>query len=311
MIYTWKCKRYEINSRALKTCYKTLDMTALAIDFSPDPVSQGNISGPAIKLKSPARHQYSSSDFVRSVWCPKWPREAHNWIIRKKKYIWPTVDTISEVLQNGCHVVFVQHRNCRDDREQWRFSFSVAEIILLQSWTQIQQIVYHLLRFFIKRELIHKDCPKEDEVLCSYHLKTLMLWTCEEMPPEWWNSSSVIVKCCELLKKLSKWVKERHCPNYFIPEANLFHEPSRSTILFKIERRIYEFYNSEVLCRWFVENYIAPLFSSDLPVGGTIKATLHFVNSVLLDRILELRKGLKSKSLEFLLTSTFQQCQHC
>src|SRR6218665_2006902 len=39
MIYTWKCKRYEINSRASKTCYKTLDMTALATDFSPDPMS--------------------------------------------------------------------------------------------------------------------------------------------------------------------------------------------------------------------------------------------------------------------------------
>src|SRR6218665_1406430 len=61
---------------------------------------------------------------------------------------------------------------------QWRFSFSVAEVILLQSWTQTQQIVYHFLRFFAKRELIQKDCPKEDEVLCTYHLKTLMSKIC-------------------------------------------------------------------------------------------------------------------------------------
>ena len=113
--------------------------------------------------------------------------------------------------------------------------FQFAEVILLQSWTQIQQIVYHLLRFFAKRELIQKDCPKEDEVLCTYHLKTLMLWTCEEMSPEWWNSSSVIAICCELLKKLSEWLKRRYCPNYFIPEANLFHEPSSSTMLERLK----------------------------------------------------------------------------
>ena len=163
-------------------------------------------------------------DTVPSVWCPQWPREAQDWPKRPRDYGWPTTDTISEVVQNGCHVVYVQHRSCRDDKQQWRLSFSFAEVILLQSWTQVQQIVYHLLRFFAKRELIQKDCPKEDEVLCTYHLKTLMLWTCEEMSPEWWNSSSVIAICCELLKKLSEWLKRRYCPNYFIPEANLFHE---------------------------------------------------------------------------------------
>src|SRR6218665_1192031 len=112
-----------------------------------------------------------------------------------------------EVVQNGCHVVCVKHRSCRNDKYQWRFSFSLAEVILLQSWTQTQQIVYHLLRFLSKRELIQKDCPKEDEVLCTYHLKTLMLWACEQKSPEWWNSSSVISICSELLKMLSKLFK--------------------------------------------------------------------------------------------------------
>src|SRR6218665_2585494 len=90
------------------------------------------------------------------------------------------MDTISEVVQNGCRIVYVQHRSCRNELLQWRLSFSLAEIILLKSWTKTQQIVYHLLRFFAKRELIQKDSPKEDEAICTYHLKTLMLWTCEQ-----------------------------------------------------------------------------------------------------------------------------------
>src|SRR5688572_12739124 len=161
-------------------------------------------------------------------------------------------------MQHGCHVVYVQHRACRNDEGQWRLSFSVAEVILLQSWTQIQQIVYHLLRFIAKREIIQKDCPKEDEVLCMYHLKTLMLWTCEKMSPEWWNSAPVIEICCKLLQKLSECLKSRYFPNYFIPEANLFHEPQSLTLLDKTERRLDELCNSDILCNWFVENYILP-----------------------------------------------------
>ena len=211
-------------------------------------------------------------DSVKSMWCPQWPREAQDWPKRQRDYGWPTIATISEVVQNGCHVVYVQHRACRNDDTQWRLSFSVAEVILLQSWTQIQQIVYHLLRFFAKREIIQKDCPKEDEVLCTYHLKTLMLWTCEEMSPEWWNSASVIEICCELLQKLSEWLKSRYFPNYFIPEANLFHEPSSFTMLDKTERRLNEFCNSDILCNWFVENYIQPFIRTHIKVIKIINA---------------------------------------
>src|SRR6218665_700792 len=223
--------------------------------------------GPAVKHLSEINRPTNNSnecDFVRSVWCPHWPQEAHGLLNRPRNNGWPTTDIICEVLQNGCHVVWIQHRSCRDDKLQWRLSFSLAEVILIQSWTQTQQIVYHLLRFFAKRELIQKDCPKEDEVLCPYHLKTLMLWTCEAMPPEWWDSSSVIVICCDLLIKLSTWLLRRKIRNYFIPEANLLYEPSNFAVLHKIERRLEEFCNSEILSTWFVENYILPIARDEL-----------------------------------------------
>src|SRR6218665_1995250 len=218
---------------------------------------KGIVSGPALKHRGDEHSgRFFGIDVVRSVWCPHWPEEAHGWLNRPKNNGWPTTDTISEVVQTGCHFIYSQHRSCRNDNLQWRFSFSMAEVILIQSWTQTQQIVYHLLRYFGKRELMRKDCPKEDEVLCTYHLKTLMLWTCEEMSPEWWKSASIIAICSELLHKLSEWLKKRHCPNYFIPEANLFQDQSNSRILEGILRQINKFQNFEILCYWFVENYI-------------------------------------------------------
>src|SRR6218665_2125909 len=181
MAYNWKSKRYNFGRQGLTNSYKSLNMSINVDESIHGAIRHKTICGPAIRLQYLECDKHASVDNVISVWCPQWPREAQHWRFRSRNQRWPTIDTITQVVQNGCHVVFAQHSNCRDDSEQWRFSFSVAEVILLQSWNQIQQIVYHLLRFFSKNVLIEKDCPKEDEVLCPYHLKTLMLWTCEEI----------------------------------------------------------------------------------------------------------------------------------
>ena len=306
MNYNWKCKKYEFNYTAHPGEYLALDLASVVTNYSVNFNQVSNdvalpsiVCGPAIKSQIDSNLTLGN-DAVKALFCPQWPTEAKNWPTRLRKYGWPTMDTISEVVQNGCHVVYVQHRSCRDDKLQWRLSFSVAEVILLQSWTQIQQIVYHLLRFFAKKELIQKDCPKEDEVLCPYHLKTLMLWTCEKMPPEWWNSFSVIAICCELLKNLSEWLKRRYCPNYFIPEANLFHEPLNSAMLHQTKRRLNEFRNSGNLSIWFVENYILPITRTQFEDLKTRKAIPDFMDCLL--PLLEFRKAFELKTLDLLLS---------
>src|SRR6218665_1397075 len=185
MNYDWNCKKYET----------TIIPTADTLIY----VKRNLASCPALSVPCGPAFRYQSglgSDLVNSIFCPQWPRDARIWPKRPRNYGWPTNDVISEVVQNGCHLVNAQHPSCSADKLQWRLSFSVAEMILIQSWSQNQQIVYHLLRYFAKRELIRKDCQKQDEVLCTYHLKTLMLWTCEDMPHEWWNSYSVIAIRC-------------------------------------------------------------------------------------------------------------------
>ena len=51
-------------------------------------------------------------------------------------------------------MVPVAHPLCRQhewmNRYQWRLSFSRAEIVLLNDWIPVQQIVYHMLRVFMK-----------------------------------------------------------------------------------------------------------------------------------------------------------------
>src|SRR6218665_1583758 len=305
MNYNWKLKKYEFNHTSDTNKYAVLDLNAVANTYSLLTLKRGNmlncICGPAVKRGSDENAGlFIGFDFVRGVWCPQWPNEAQGWLNRPRVNGWPTVDIISEVVQNGCHLVYIQPRSCRDDRLQWRFSFSLAEIVLLQSWTQTQQIVYHLLRFIFKRELLQKDCPKKDEILCTYHLKTLMLWTCEEMPPVSWNSSSVITICCELLKKLSEWLKKRDCPNYFIPEANLFQDQSSSNMLGQIIRRLDKVRSSEVGCNWFVENYIVSCIRRHFK---RVDKMPHFVDYMLL--VFEFWNNSQFKSLELYFNKTF------
>ena len=307
MNYDWKNKKYKFSNTAVANRCLWVDMDYIVNKYSPTPLERNAftsvITGPAVKHRRERPHStIFGSDIVRSVWCPQWPKEV-SWLRRPKINGWPTIDTMAEVVQNGCHVVYVQHHSFRDDQFQWRLSFSLAEVILIQSWTPIQQIVYHLLRFLAKRELIQKNCPKEDEVLCPYHLKTLMLWTCEEMPPVWWNSSSVIAICCELLKRLSEWMKKRCCPNYFIPEANLLREPLNSKMFEKSVRLLNELCCSENLCRWFIENYIFSFIHTHFRVESTLKEATHFMDYML--PLLESWKLNESKSLSLLFLQSF------
>src|SRR5688572_22489016 len=137
-----------------------------------------------------------------------------------------------------------------------------------------------------------------------------MLWTCETMSSEWWNSASVIEISCELLKKLSEWLRRRYFPNYFIPEANLFHEPSSFGILGKTERRLNEFCNSGILCHWLVENYIQPFIRTHVKGVKTINdriVTPHLKDYK--EALFKLWKALKFKSFDILFSAGFQLCK--
>ena len=95
-------------------------------------------------------------------------------------------------------MVGVAHRRWRHSKRmsriQWRLSFSRAEIALINSWMPVQQIVYHMLRYFIKNERL-AECADNSGTgkLSNYHIKTLMLWACELKPRSWWTDGVSLV----------------------------------------------------------------------------------------------------------------------
>ena len=216
------------------------------------------VHGPALLIPSPNESIVLSCDHVLSVRCLSWPSQAVDWPIRHRNYGWPDSATLDLVVSNGCDVVPVAHRQCRQHEwmgeYQWRLSFSRAEIVLINSWMPEQQIVYHMLRFFIKTERL-TDCADNSEAstLSNYHIKTLMLSACELKPRSWWTDNVNLVRMCvQLLHNLATWLDNRRCQHYFINDCNLFDNSVNGTNIRDQLMSIDETW----LSKWFVDNYI-------------------------------------------------------
>ena len=140
------------------------------------------------------------------------------------------------------------------NKYQWRLSFSRAEIVLLNSWMPVQQIVYHMLRFFLKTERLTDVTDSSGTKLFSnYNIKTLTLWACELKPESWWtDDTDVITICVTLLHNLADWLNKKICPHYFVNNCHLVHNPVQLRLIATELSSTTESW----LSMWFVDNYL-------------------------------------------------------
>jgi len=197
----------------------------------PDVTDEAEFRGPALTICGGKTESLSYDDLyhvkdhlpvdiVLCVRCLSWPPQAADWPTRHRNYDWPDSATVDHVVRNGCDIVHVAHHQCKQDewmnKYQCRLSFSRAEIVLLNSWMPVQQIIYHMLRFLIKTERLTdiKD-NSETKILSNYHIKTLMLWACEVKPQRWWTDDINVVRICvKLFHIFAVWLKNKMCPHY-------------------------------------------------------------------------------------------------
>ena len=227
------------------------------------PGSQLEKHGPAHII--PGTENVLSLDRVCCMRCLVWPSQAVDWPRRHRNYGWPDSSTADRVVSNGCDLVGVAHRQCRQHEwmgnNQHTLSFSRAEVVLINSWTPVQQIVYHMLRVFVKAEksTVGADNP-ELGTLSNYHIKTLMLWVCELKSLSWWTDDLCLIRICvNLLHTLAVWLTEARCSHYFINDCNLVDKPLDITIAYRMQST-----DKVSLTIWFVRNYIRKLCSLDI-----------------------------------------------
>jgi len=218
------------------------------------------VHGPALTRASEDDSWLLSTDSVICIRCLSWPSQAADWPTRHRNYGWPDSATLDRVVSNGCDVVGVATRHCRqhacvDSKHQWRLSFSRAEIELINSWMPVQQLAYHILRVYVKTERLTESVHNsEPAIMSNYHIKTLMLWVCELRPRSWWTENLNLVRiCAELLNILSVWItRTRCCPHYFINNCNLLDTSLSDAVATSKLMSIDETY----LTTWLINNYI-------------------------------------------------------
>jgi len=173
----------------------------------------------------------SLMDTVTTIHSPYWPRAASEWVTRDRRHNFPGKLLIKQVVKYGCDFVHISHRisstlknNCG---EEHRFSFSMAELVIICGWSAQQRIVYRTLR------MIYKIIASSDEstTMCTYYFKTLMLWACEEKKTEFWHEDSLQSSVRELLLQMAVCLLSRNCPNYFISSNNMMKHLTNTEIL--------------------------------------------------------------------------------
>ncbi|XP_071141825.1 uncharacterized protein [Mytilus edulis] len=147
------------------------------------------------------------------------PHNAIPWVSRNRQQ-WPPNSAIDKIKKYGCLLVPIGPRLVSDCNDLWRLSFSVAEKQLVHSFNFTQLICYCLLKLTLKH-IVNKNKHVEG-LLCSYFLKTALFWVSEELDIETLKLSKLFVCFFHCLDKLISWVKKCYCPNYFIPEHNMF-----------------------------------------------------------------------------------------
>ncbi|XP_061190785.1 uncharacterized protein LOC133198836 [Saccostrea echinata] len=201
----------------------------MASSFHHGPCSSSNI-------------QNVEADFAFCLWSNHWPTIALPWIQRCRQRGWPSEIVLSEIL-SGFHVVPIG--STPDNGEEWRVSFSKAEQKLVCSMNHCQFLCYGLFKFFLKEVI---NLQNNTTMLCSYFIKTTVFWVIQHGNSLTWTPHNLLSSFWECFKLLIYWVRIGECPNFFIPQNNMFRKKvvgSAQTLMFS---QLYDLYCKGVSC---------------------------------------------------------------
>ncbi|XP_022305597.2 uncharacterized protein LOC111112410 [Crassostrea virginica] len=184
-------------------------------------------------------------DLARCFACDFWPLAASYWINRC--HSWPNREVVNKIVRNGCHFVPIGHPLGLHEHEEWRISFSQAEHKLVHSMNHCQFLTYGLLKIFLK-EVIDKQLAETNKLLCSYHMKTVIFWVIQQNAVPLWCPQNLLAGFWVCFKLLLQWVYEGVCPNFFIPENNLFLSKVHGSAQKKLFLELHGLYEKGLVC---------------------------------------------------------------
>ena len=148
-----------------------------------------------------------------------WPRSASQWPSGQSP--WPMPNLIAEVKTEGFDLlsresIYMKDKQSAAEGDAWVISFEQAENTLLQGGCRRRCL--SILKTLRERHLDIQGQPID-----NYHMKTLLLHECEKHPREIdWDESCLGDRINGILLQMISFLKNRHCPHYFLPNLDLF-----------------------------------------------------------------------------------------
>ena len=107
-----------------------------------------------------------------------------------------------------------------------------------------QFLTYGLMKLFVKE--FNKGLSEEEKLLCSYHMKTAIYWAIQQNAMFHWIPQNLLSGFWDCFKILLKWVYEGVCPNFFIPENNMFLQKVHGEKQRNLFTRLYNLYEKGI-----------------------------------------------------------------
>ncbi|XP_062620255.1 uncharacterized protein LOC134281832 [Saccostrea cucullata] len=192
---------------------------------------------------SSTKIQNEEADFAFCLWSNHWPTIALPWIQRCRQQGWPSEIVLSKILNAGFHVVPIG--STPENGNEWRISFSIAEQILVYAMNHCQFLCYGLLKFFLK-DVINQQ--NNSSVLCSYFMKTVVFWLLQGGHFLTWSPDNLLSCFWECFKLLIHWVRIGECPNFFIPQNNMFRVKVTGFVQTSLFCQLYDLYCKGISC---------------------------------------------------------------
>ena len=188
---------------------------------------------------------YKDRDYVPALICSAPFPWIARYVCRPRSPRWPSKNALVDIQILPGILVPTGKKGSVDHDLQWRQSCSLLEIRLAQDmpdWVKTAFRTFKATMKFVKKRVGDKDsrhtvlgsrfiarvlrlCVSEKpseidaSVVCSFHLKNVLLWLLEEA--DTWKQMCSFRLMIQLLVRLDHHLKAGHLPHYFNPECNL------------------------------------------------------------------------------------------
>ncbi|XP_052060339.1 uncharacterized protein LOC127700735 [Mytilus californianus] len=153
----------------------------------------------------------------QGIECQQWPESlTSEWHTRKRPSGFPDTEMLKELSSRACFVRKCRHHCSLNPDIEWQFVFPTVETDLLQD--MMNDHMKYIMRLF--KMIVEFQTEYAQRRLKTNHLKTVMLYTCENLPISVW-SNNVGGAILYLVASLMAYLHRRHLPHYVMESVNL------------------------------------------------------------------------------------------